>query len=100
MNRYKSFILLNFILISSLIATQTLPVGASPWTGILDASRAIDWGNAGVPGGIPNRTTICATLNPGADTTQINSAIAACPAGQVVFLNAGTYTVSNGINFG
>ena len=33
-------------------------------------------------------------------SAQINSAIAACPANGVVFLNAGTYTLSSGITFG
>src|SRR5229473_3146764 len=73
---------------------------AQLWTGIIDPSRAIDWSKAGIPGGIPSRTTICATLNPGATSTQINNAIASCPANQVVFLNPGTYTISGGINFG
>jgi parallel beta helix pectate lyase-like protein len=72
---------------------------AQAWTGILDPSRAIDWSNAGIPGGIPNRTTICATLNPGATSAQIDAAIAACPSGQVVFLAAGTYSISAGISF-
>jgi hypothetical protein len=74
---------------------------AQQWSGIIAPSRAIDWSNAGtgIPGGIPNRTTICATLNPGATANQINSAIASCPAGQVVFLNAGTYNLTSGINF-
>src|SRR5262249_42475628 len=52
---------------------------APPWTGILDPARAIDWRSAGVPGGIPNRTVVCASLNPGDD---INAAIASCPSGQ------------------
>ena len=65
------------------------------WAGILDPSRAIDWTHAGVVGGIPSRTTACATLNPGATAAQINSAIQACPAGQVVMLNAGTYNISD-----
>src|SRR5260370_16019700 len=69
------------------------------WTGIIDPSRAIDWSKAGVVGGVPNRTTICQTLNPGATSAQINSAIASCPANQVVFLNAGTYSGLGGINF-
>ena len=50
----------------------------------------------GVSGGIPNRTTICRTVNPPAsgDATQlIQAAIDACPAGQVVQLGAGTFTV-------
>jgi hypothetical protein len=68
--------------------------------GIIDPNRSIDWSGAGIPGGIPNRTTICATLNPGATAAQINSAIASCPSGQVVYLNAGTYILSAAINFG
>ena len=75
-------------------------VSAQPWSGVLSASRAADWSVAGVAGGVPNRTTICATLNPGASASQINNAIAGCPAGQVVLLNAGTYNLSAGINFG
>jgi hypothetical protein len=63
------------------------------WAGVLSPQRAIDWSNAGA-GPIPNRTTICTTLNPGASVSQINSAIANCPNGQVVFLNAGTYNLS------
>src|SRR5437660_6645816 len=66
---------------------------------IVAASRGVDWHSPGVPGGIPNRTTICATLSPGATAAQINSAIAACPANQVVFLRAGTYNLSAGIGF-
>ena len=65
---------------------------------VIDPSRRIDWSQAGIPGGIPNRQTICATLSPGATASQINSAIAACPANQVVFLNAGTYNLSSGLN--
>src|SRR5437868_939623 len=38
---------------------------------IISASRRIDWTQAGVPGGIPTRTTVCATLNPGATAAQI-----------------------------
>jgi hypothetical protein len=68
------------------------------WSGIVDPSRATDWSNAGVQGGIPNRTTICTTLNPGATASQINSAISGCPANQVVFLSAGTYNLSGAIN--
>src|ERR1043166_7906839 len=72
---------------------------AQPWSGIISSSRAVDWSKAGVSGGIPNRTTICATLNPGATAAQINSAISSCSTGQVVFLNAGTYNLSSSINF-
>ena len=66
---------------------------------VIDASRRINWSQAGVSGGIPVRTTTCATLNTGATAAQINNAIASCPSGQVVKLNAGTYTLSSGIDF-
>jgi Domain of unknown function (DUF4082)/Putative Ig domain len=59
------------------------------------ASRRLDWSYTGVPGGIPNRTTICATFSPGATAAQINSAINACNNG-VVYLNAGTYSSLGG----
>ena len=50
--------------------------------------------------GIPNRTTVCATVNPlGSakdDTTNIQNAIVACPLGEVVMLGAGTFTIAEG----
>ncbi len=72
-------------------------IHAQSWTGIIDSTRAIDWSNAGVLGGIPDRRTICTTLNPGATTSQINTAIQNCPGGQVVNLNAGSYSLTSGI---
>jgi hypothetical protein len=44
------------------------------------------------PDGLPQRSDVCATLNPGGD---IQSAIDSCPEGQVVVLTAGTFTVSD-----
>ncbi len=54
--------------------------------------------NPGVAGGIPARTTVCRTVNPpgGDATATIQGAIDACPAGQVVQLSAGTYTINGG----
>src|SRR2546422_1976705 len=76
----------------------TVRAAAEPWSGILDPSRAIDWGHAGIPGGIPNRATICASLDPGSTAAQIDAAIGACPPDQLVFLTAGTFTLSAGLN--
>lgn len=73
---------------------------AQSWSGIVSSPRAINWSTAGVPGGIPARTTICTTLNPGATADQISSALQACPAGEAVYLSAGTYNLSSGITFG
>jgi hypothetical protein len=86
-------------LVALMVALAPLGLQAQSWSGIIAPSRAVDWSKAGVTGGIPARTTICSTLNPGATAAQINSAISACPSGQVVMLNAGTYTLSAGIVF-
>ncbi len=85
------------VLLSAAALTIDSPAYAQPWSGILAPSRATGWSQAGVTGGIPTRTTICATLNPGATVSQINSAISACPSGQVVLLNAGAYSLSGSI---
>jgi hypothetical protein len=69
---------------------------------IIPADRATRW-NPGIlsdeqlglplgPDGIPSRTQICATVDPGAD---IQEAINNCPEGQVVRLNPGTFTTLN-----
>jgi hypothetical protein len=81
---------------------------ASPTAGIdpsafLSADRATTWnpGMMGV-GGIPVRSKICSTLSPRGgeldDTAQVQAAINKCPAGQIVQLEAGTFTI-NGGNF-
>ncbi len=87
------------LLFSLILLCLSTPAHAQLWSGIIDPSRAVDWSSPGIVGGIPNRTTICSTLNPGATAAQINSAIASCPSGQVVKLNAGTYNLSSGIIF-
>ena len=71
---------------------------------ILPADRLYDWGAyCGVPGGIPNRTTIYTSLGvPGQSPSyaqsvtalQIVTAFTNCPSGQVVYLYPGTYTLS------
>ena len=51
-------------------------------------------------GGIPNRTAVCKTLSPlGAgkdDLANIQNAIESCPAGQVVMLSSGAFTIAEG----
>jgi hypothetical protein len=91
-----------FVLCVLLVAVPLAAQAAPPWSGILDPSRAIDWSDAGIPGGIPNRTTNCATINASACgngstdcTPSIQSALNNCPAGQVVSLGAGTFLLNN-----
>ena len=53
-------------------------------------------------GGIPNRTTIFKTLSPSGsdDTSQIQAALDACPADQVVQLTAGVFRITgSGLSF-
>ena len=78
------------------VTTSTL---SPPWVGILDPSRASDWSQAGVQGGIPTYTNICTTLSPSGDAsgttdlTALNNAITSCGASansaspQVIYLN-------------
>ena len=81
----------------ALVGTLT-PVlaAAQPWKPLLDANRAIDWSAAGV-GGIPPRATVCIRLTANATVAMIDAALAACPAGQAVVLEAGTYTIAGTI---
>lgn len=73
---------------------------------VIPANRMIDWSHSGVPGGIPNRTTIFTTISAatyGNGTTDasaaINAAIANCPKDQVVYLPEGTYRLNGWIYF-
>jgi hypothetical protein len=71
---------------------------------VIPLARRTTW-NPGIPGGIPSRTTICATINAATygngttdATSAIQAAIDACPEGQAVFLPAGTYRVTSNLN--
>ena len=75
--------------------------------GLLPTDRATVW-QPGVTynGGIPARTTLCATLTASGDTTgntdttAIQNALNACPAGQTVQLAGGNfYIVGQGLTF-
>ena len=75
------------------------PPSPPPPSDLLPEDRRTAW-NPGMRavGGIPVRSTVCSTLTPrgGDDTVQIQAAIDACPAGQVVQLAAGTFTINSG----
>jgi hypothetical protein len=90
--------------VTSAPATLTVTAGTSggaDTNAIISSDRVIPWSSdiVGVPGGIPNRTTIYTTLSSGATAAQISSAIANCPSNQVVKLSAGTYTLSGQIHW-
>jgi parallel beta-helix repeat protein len=81
-------------------STNQIVSVSSTSSSIIPADRIIDWSYAGIPGGIPTRSMIYATLTPSSTLAQINSAISSCPAGQVVYFEAGTYNISGKINLG
>src|SRR5262245_23688253 len=71
---------------------------ATPWSGILDPSRAVDWSQAGVVGGIPSGSwTQCgATVSSGASVSSIQSVIDSCGTNQYVKLGPGTFNLTTG----
>jgi hypothetical protein len=78
---------------------------ASAGDGLIPSDRRIDWALAGIPGGIPVRSTVCVTLDAAAygdgradATTAIQAALDACPAGQVVLLPPGIYRTTDTIH--
>ena len=78
---------------------------------VVSSDRLANWmGNAGVPGGIPNRTTIFVNVatttvtkykcfGDGAtdNLTALQNALNDCPAGQVVYVPAGNYRLNGQI---
>ena len=63
---------------------------------VIPSDRLIPW-DPGIPGGIPNRTTIYQTISAGSSQSTIQSALNSCPSGQVVKLAAGSYTLSSSL---
>jgi hypothetical protein len=78
---------------------------AQLWSGILDPSRAIDWTQVGIPGGVPATRTQCgSTIAAGASTSTIQTALTSCASahpvttsspgdGGYVLLGAGTFSL-------
>lgn len=103
MSRKRSLLLfLTLFFLSSYLRAQT-----PNWTGIISSSRAVNWANAGVPGGIPDASwtqcgsTIAAygTSSLPASPSTITNAIAACGANHYVLLGAGTFYLNAPIDF-
>ena len=95
---------LSVFLLTAVCSLLCLNAQAALWSGIVDPSRATDWSQAGVVGGIPNRTVVCATINAssygnGASdaTGGIQNALNSCPSGQVVVLSAGTFRINSNV---
>ncbi len=84
-------------LMLALLALFSAVNQAQSVTSPIPSTRTIDWTQAGIPGGIPDANwPICQTIPPSGgadDSTTIQTAINSCPAGSVVVLTAGTYTL-------
>jgi hypothetical protein len=72
---------------------------------IIPAYRSIDWSYAGIPGGIPERTTICTTIDSAVygdgvidATDAIQTALDNCPDEQVVYLPEGSYRIGSTVH--
>src|SRR6185369_2598627 len=84
---------LGFLFALIWLIAQALPAVGE----IIPANRRTDWSSSavGVPGGIPTRTTIYRSLAAGASSAQIQAALDACPANQVVLLGPGDFPISS-----
>jgi hypothetical protein len=101
---YNINIVASEIGVTNSLFTQSEAITATNGSSLLppDRNASANWQMAGMlsVGGIPNRTTVCATVSPRGggqdDAANINNAISACPLGQVVSLSAGTFTINEG----
>jgi hypothetical protein len=73
---------------------------------LIPADRLTTW-NPGIPGGVPARTAVCASVNAstygnGAQdaTAGIQAALNGCPVGQVVVLSAGDFKITSPLQIG
>lgn len=87
---------------SAAVAAQASAFAGPPPTAMFPPDRVTAW-NPGVPGGIPGRSTVCATLSAARygdgssdATAAIQAAIESCPPGQALLLSAGIFTVGEG----
>ena len=73
------------------------------WSGIISPSRATDWTQAGIPGGLPdgNWTQCGSTIAAYTGTAAaISTRIQSCKTNQYVLLGPGTFSLSTSIDFG
>jgi hypothetical protein len=92
-----------------ILVLPLLLVGLIPATAqIIPPDRQVDWTQAGIPGGIPNRTNIwvnvltttnsvlkCAADGVTDDSQAIYTALYYCPSNMVVYMPAGNYCFSH-----
>lgn len=96
-NRFMALVVLAIVLL------WAYPAMAQSWSGYVSSTRAINWGNAGTPGGIPSASwtqcgaTIAAYGSAGTPLSSITiqNAIDACGPNQYVHLGTGNFYLSD-----
>jgi hypothetical protein len=94
-------------LLCFLLFPMALALHAQAWSGILSPSRAVNWSQAGLVGGIPTNRTQCVTsacrkvtsAGESATARQIEEAISSAPKNTYVLLGAGTYRLTDGLTW-
>ena len=104
MNRKHTLVNLTTALVLLMALSGAVGSKASP-VEIIPNDRRIDWTLTGIPGGIPERTSICATIDSAVygngvtvATGAIQDALDSCPDEQVVVLPEGTYIIDDTIH--
>ena len=82
----------NRLLFLTLLTTFSLGASAQSSSGVLAPARATDWTYAGLPGGIPSRTTICYNVQASDSLSIVQTHINSCAQDTVVKFPAGTWT--------
>lgn len=100
----KNNLILAGIIVLFFFCLSMISSGSEAQAQIIPADRLIKW-QPGIPGSIPQRTTICANVRQSPynakgdgitdDTEAIRRAISSCPNGQVVHIPEGTYRLSS-----
>jgi hypothetical protein len=93
------------LLLSFVFALLAFPgtAKAQLWSGVISSTRAVDWSQAGLPAGLPDKDwTQCGeTIAAYSGTAEaISNQIQSCGAGQFVLLGPGTFNLSSSIDFG
>lgn len=102
--KHKHFLIRLALVVLFFMVTNYSGASSETSVEIIPADRRIDWTGTGVPGGIPERTYICKTIDSsvyGNGTTDatavIQTALNNCPSGSVVYLPKGVYLISDTI---